>query len=74
MILLSQAFKGARLLSFDRSSTYDSLVDHYVKVVAATLVDYFSWDSLVDRSFKMMMDSSNRVSWVEGIWIIMILR
>ena len=67
------AFKGAWILSFDIFSTYDSSVDCYVDMVIASLVDYFSWDSLVGRSFETTIGSSSRVSWVRDIQIIMIL-
>ena len=31
----------------------------------------FSWDSLVDHSFQMTMDSYSKVFWVRGVWLIM---
>ena len=59
-------FRGAWPLGFDCLITYDSLVDHYVGPVTIAPVDHFSWD-LVDRSFKMMTDSSSKVSRVKDI-------
>ena len=61
------AFREAWPLGFDCLITYDSLVDHYVGPVTITQVDHFSWDLLVDRSFKMMTDSSSKVSRVKDI-------
>ena len=60
------AFREAWPLGFDCLITYDSLVDHYVGPVTIAPVDHFSWD-LVDRSFKMMTDSSSKVSRVKDI-------
>ena len=67
------AFRGAWPLGFDCLITYDSSIDCYVEAVTVTLVDHFSWDPLVDISFEMMTNSSNRVSRVRGIEIIMTL-
>ena len=67
------AFRGAWPLGFDYLITYDSLVDHYVGPVTIAPVDHFSWDLLVDRSIKMMIDSSSKVSRVKDIQIIMTL-
>ena len=34
----------------------------------------FSWDSLLDYSFEMMVDPPNRAFWVRGVRLIVILR
>ena len=59
--------RWAQPLGFDCLITYDSLVDHYVEVVTIAPVDHFSWDPSANRSFKMMTDSSSRVSQVKDI-------
>lgn len=41
MILSRRGFKGARCLSFDCSSFYDSSEDRYVEAMIVSLVDYF---------------------------------
>ena len=73
MILSRWAFKGSWPLGFDRPTTYDSSVDRYVEAMIVFLVDYFFLDLPVDRSFETTTDSSNRVSRVRGIRIIMML-
>ena len=49
----------SRLLRWDRGSYPSGL---------------FSWDSPVDHSFKMMMDSSNRAFQVKDVWLTVTLR
>ena len=73
MILSRQAFRGSWRLSFDRPSTYDSSVDRYVEAMIVSSLDHFVWELPVDHSFKTTTDSSNRVSQVKGIYIIMTL-
>ena len=64
------AFREAWPLSFDCLIIYDFSVDRYVGAVTIALVDNFSWDPPVDRSFEMTIDSSSRISRVRDIQII----
>ena len=69
-------------MSLQRSTTFGFWLSHYPWLFSRLLrwdrgsypTRLFSWDSPMDHSFEMTIDSSNRAFRVKDVWLIMTLR
>ena len=65
-------------MSLQRSTTFEFWLSYYPWLFRRLLCwdrssypsRLFFWDSLVDHSFEITMDSSSRAFWVRGVWLI----
>ena len=68
------------VMNLQRSTTFGFWLSHYPWLFHRLLCSgrgsypsgLFSWDSPVDHSFEITMDSSSRAFWVRGVWLIVI--